>query len=158
METDPTANDPMPYKRCRFTTTIPRDRFYTSDHYWLKEESPNLWRVGLTPWAVRMLGDFVEFTIEVAEGSSVQLHQPLGTLEAFKAVSEILSVATGTLIAVNPILANNLDAISQDPYDGGWLYLIQGTRRPDLYDAARYAGLLDETIDILRGMRTDNEM
>jgi len=99
-----------------------------------------------------MLGDFVEFNFDVAEGATVQLHQPLGTLEAFKALAEINAVATGTFISVNPVLANNLDAISQDPYGTGWIYLIRGAPGPDVCDAAHYAALLDETIDVLRGM------
>jgi glycine cleavage system H protein len=147
----PTPGDEPPYQRCRFTAPIPRDRRYTRDHLWLQEESPGLWRVGLTPWAVRMAGDFVEYHFDVAPGAPVKLHDPLGSLEAFKGLVEIRSVATGTLVQFNPILETNLDALSQDCYGIGWLYRIQGIPDPDLCDAAAYRLLLDQTIDTLRG-------
>ena len=51
------------YRRSRFTTRLPRDRRYSPAHYWLFEESPGIWRVGLTKFATRMLGDIVEFEL-----------------------------------------------------------------------------------------------
>jgi glycine cleavage system H protein len=146
-----TPDEELRYQRCRFTARLPGDRVYTRDHYWMKEQSPGEWRVGLTPWAVRMLGDFVEYQFDVADGATVKLDQALGTLEAFKAVAEIRAVAAGTFIAANPVLAVNLDAISQDCYGDGWLYAIRCTPEPDMCDAAGYRQALDETIDELRG-------
>jgi glycine cleavage system H protein len=150
-EGDKTPDEELRYQRCRFTARIPRDRVYTRDHYWMKQQSRGVWRVGLTPWAVRMLGDFVELTFDVAEGAAVRLDQALGTLEAFKAVAEIRSVATGTFIAANPILHDNLDAITRDCYGQGWLYAIADEAEPDVCDAEEYRTVLDETIDDLRG-------
>ena len=142
---------PLRYQRCRFVAQLPLDRLYTSDHYWLRQESPDTWRVGLTPWAVRMLGDFVEYRFDVAPGAAVKLGDPLGALEGFKALVEIRAVVAGTFVEGNPMLAVNLDAIAQDCYGAGWLYLIQGTPDRDMHDAPGYQRLLDQTIDALRG-------
>lgn len=143
--------EPLQYQRCRFTAVIPVDRLYTRDHYWMIEEASGLWRVGLTAWAVRMLGDFVECRFDVAEGEAVRLHQTLGILEAFKAVAEIRCVATGAFAGGNPTLEKNVDAISQDCQGTGWLYRVRGEREADACDANRYRALLDETIDAMRG-------
>lgn len=142
---------PLHYQRCRFSADLPQDRLYTPDHLWLQQQAPGVWRVGLTPWAVRMLGDFVEYHFEAAPGATVKLSQPLGTLEAFKGLIEIRALATGSFIQGNPVLAANLDAITQDCFGTGWLYLIQGDPDPDTHDAAAYQCLLDQTIDTLRG-------
>ena len=143
----------LAYQRCRFSTEILCDRVYTRDHYWIKEESAGVWRAGLTPWAIRMLGDFVDCAFDVADGAKVRIDQSLGTLEAFKAATEIRAVAAGVLVGINPILERSLDVITLDCYDGGWLYAIRGVRETDVWDAGQYGKLLDETIDVMRKLR-----
>jgi len=150
-DSSPNPPDPLPYQRCRFATSIPRDRLYTPDHYWLKQQEPGLWRVGLTAWAVRMLGDFVEHRFDVVPGALVRPGEVLGSLEAFKALAEIRSAAAGTFAGGNPILHTNLDAIAQDCHGIGWLYEVRGTADADVCDAEAYRVLLDETIDAMRG-------
>ena len=48
------------YRRARFTTRLPKTYRYALSHFWLQELEPNLYRVGITHFATRMLGDFVE--------------------------------------------------------------------------------------------------
>jgi glycine cleavage system H protein len=139
------------YLRCRFAAKFPDDLRYTRSHYWVREKNPGLWQVGLTPWAVRLLGDFVEYRFNVAPGAEVKLGQEIGSLEAFKALTDIFSVGTGTFQEANPLLTVNLDIIAQDCYGNGWLYMLKGSLDPELLDAQRYAVLLDQTIDEIRG-------
>ena len=54
------------YKRSRFSTRLPWDRLYTASHFWVLEAEPGRWRVGLTKFAARMLGDVVDLEFEVA--------------------------------------------------------------------------------------------
>ena len=56
------------YKRNRFATRLPTDRFYTRSHYWLREVEPAVWRIGFTKFATRMLGDADAAADAVAEG------------------------------------------------------------------------------------------
>jgi glycine cleavage system H protein len=147
----PGAGEGLKYQRCRFTAEILRDRMYTRDHYWMKEEAGGVWRVGLTPWAVRMLGDLVEYQWGARGGDRVEAGGSVGSLEGFKAVVEIRAVATGTFVEGNPVLAVNLDAVTLDCYGGGWLYVVEGVPEGGVCDAAAYRRVLDETIDMLRG-------
>jgi glycine cleavage system H protein len=138
------------YQRCRFSTALPEELRYTPSHYWLREQSPGIWQVGLTPWAIRLLGDFVECQFDAAPGAQVKLGQSLGWLEGFKALTDIDSVGDGVFQGANPILVTNLDVIAQDAYGNGWLYVLRGTVDSGLLEARRYAVLLDQTIDELR--------
>ena len=138
------------YQRCRFCTTLPEDLRYTPNHYWLREQSPGVWQVGLTPWAIRLIGDSVEYHFDVVSGDLIKLGQPIGWLEGFKALSDIDSIGNGVFQGENPILVTNLDAIGQDTYGSGWLYVLRGTVDSGLLDARKYAGLLDQTIDEIR--------
>ena len=73
----------IPYKRSRFSTRLPVGRRYTAAHYWLLEESREVWRVGFTKFATRMLGDLVEYEFTVSPGAEVVPGQEIGSVEGF---------------------------------------------------------------------------
>ena len=138
------------YKRSRFSTRLPWDRLYTASHFWVFEAEPGRWRVGLTKFAARMLGDVVDLEFEVAEGGAIGVGEVIGSLEGFKARTELYSVVEGTFRGANPALATSLDVLDSDRYGAGWLYLVEGAPDPGALDAAGYAAVLDATIDRMR--------
>jgi glycine cleavage system H protein len=138
------------YRRLLFKTRLPGDRLYTPSHFWMQEQEPGLWRVGVTKFASRMLGDVVEIGFEVAEGVRVELGDSIGWFEGFKARSDLYSVAAGTFTGSNPLLVNRIAVIDDDRYRRGWLYEVRGTPEPHAMDLHAYAALLDDTIDRMR--------
>ena len=139
------------YKRVRFTTRLPVERLYTPAHYWLSEVQQGLWRIGLTRFATRMLGDLVEYDFDVAAGQAVAAGNPIGWIEGFKALSDIYCVAQGVFAGDNPELAKDVTLVDRDPYDGGWLYAVRGAPDESSLDVEGYVNLLDTAIDqILR--------
>jgi glycine cleavage system H protein len=127
---------------------------YTPSHFWVKEETPGTWRVGLTKFASRMLGDVVDVAFERPAGSPVQLGDVLGSFEGFKARSELYAVVSGRFAGGNPGLEQDVDVIDRDRYGAGWLYAVEGTVDPDARDAAGYVELLDAVIDRMLGRRS----
>lgn len=138
------------YKRSRFSTRLPWDRLYTASHFWVLEAEPGRWRVGLTKFAARMLGDVVDLDFELAEGDPVAVGQTIGSLEGFKARTELYAVVQGTFLGANPALAASLDVLDSERYGAGWLYAVQGSPDPASLDAAGYTAVLDATIDKMR--------
>jgi glycine cleavage system H protein len=138
------------YRRSLFRTRLLRDRLYTASHFWLKEEEPGVWRIGLTKFASRMLGDVVEIAFEIPQGAPVQIGDAIGWFEGFKARSDLYAVAAGTFAGANPELTDRLALIEDDRYRRGWLYAVRGTPEPMAMDVDGYAALLDETIDRMR--------
>ena len=143
------------YKRARFKTNLPIDRLYSQAHYWLAEDSPGTFRVGFTKFATRMLGDFVELQFDVNNGDSMEVGQPIGSIEGFKAVSQIYSVAPGRFAGVNQQLQADPTLLESQSYDTGWLYKITDSSPHDLLDVHGYIGLLDATIDQM--LKSDQE-
>jgi glycine cleavage system H protein len=139
------------YRRSRFSTRLAADRLYTDSHFWVQEQESGLWRVGLTKFAARMLGDVVDVGFEMEPGATVSLGDTVGWFEGFKARTDLYSVVSGTFAGANPDLHDDVDVIDRDRYGRGWLYAIRGTPDPGVRDVTGYAGLLDETIDRLRG-------
>ncbi len=139
------------YRRATFVTHLPDSHLYTRSHSWLArvegEAAPGRWRVGYTRFALRMLGELVDVQFERPPGAAVQPGDILGNVEGFKAISDVYCVGTGRFLGGNPALAGSLAAISEQPYDGGWLYEFAGEPEARVMDVASYRALLDATID-----------
>ena len=135
------------YKRNRFSTRLPVDRRYTAAHYWLSEEPGGIWRIGFTKFATRMLGDLVEYDFSVPPGTSVAVGQEIGSIEGFKAVTTLYSVAEGEFLGAGDALASDITSVESDPYGRGWLYRVKGRPDPASVDVEGYVAILDATID-----------
>ncbi len=149
--------DALSYNRCRFATRLPTDRIYTRSHYWLREVEPGLWRVGLTAYGTRLLGEIVEYEFKVRTGTVVDAGQTIGWVEGFKTLSDLCSVATGEFVAENATLRGDITLLDSDPYEQGWLYQVKGQPEPSAVDARAYAAVLNAAIDaMLEGRASDD--
>lgn len=135
------------YRRSRFTTHLPRNRRYSPAHYWLLEETNGVWRVGLTKFATRMLGDIVEFEFAVAAGTKVTLGDEIGSIEGLKALTSVFAAATGVFLGEGAALRRDVTLAESDPYGEGWLYRLQGEPGADAVSVEGYVAILDATID-----------
>lgn len=143
----------LAYKRARFGTRIPTDRLYTPSHYWLIESEPDIWRIGFTKFATRMLGDIVEYSFDVEPGQAVEPGTKVGWIEGFKAVSDIYAVAQGHFRQANAELRADITLIETEPYRRGWLYEVAGAAGQGAVNASGYAAILDATIDKMLSSR-----
>jgi glycine cleavage system H protein len=108
---------------------LPDDLFYDrAEHLWVRTEAEGI-RVGLDAVGLDALGDVVHLTL-VAEGTTLQRGEPLGSVEAEKMVRPLLAPISGTVIARNATLLEDPRRIARDPYGSGWLLLLQPTRWP----------------------------
>lgn len=144
------------YKKSRFVTQLPVDYVYSPSHAWAWRRAENIWRVGFTKFAVRMLGEMVDHGFEVTPGAPVKPGQMIGWIEGFKAVSDIYCIAEGEFAGANPHLKEQIQDVSKKPYEAGWLYEIKG--RPDAHcmDVHAYVAVLDQTIQ--RILEKENAM
>jgi glycine cleavage system H protein len=145
------------YKRSRFATRLFPDRVYTAGHSWIKREEGDLWRVGFTKFAVRMLGEAVEMNFDAKPGAEVKTGQPIGWIEGFKAVTDLYAPFAGRFEGGNPDLAKEIRLVQTDPSGRGWLYSLRGAPGPDCLDVQGYVSVLDATIDKMLGKRHDAE-
>jgi glycine cleavage system H protein len=141
------------YRRSRFTTHLPRDRRYSPAHYWLLEESPGVWRVGLTKFATRMLGDIVEFDFQVPVGTNIGTGDEIGSIEGLKALTSVFAVGSGVFLGESPGLKTDVTLAESDPYGEGWLYRLQGEPAADAVGVEGYVAILDATIDRMLASR-----
>lgn len=146
------------YKRSHFVTHMPVEYRYSPSHCWLARQENGLWRVGLTKFATRMLGEMVDHGFETTPGTAVKTGQILGWVEGFKAISDIYCVVDGEFVGVNPTLKEKLQTIHKDPFGAGWLYEAKGEPDPRCLDVHAYRDLLDKTIDKILEKQKDSEI
>lgn len=135
------------YRRATFVTHLPVEHLYTPSHNWLARAGEGQFRVGYTKFALRMLGELVDVRLEAQTGAAIEPGQIIGSIEGFKAISDIYCVGRGKFEAGNPALANDLEPLNDSPYVDGWLYQFAGEPDARAMDLDGYRNLLDATID-----------
>jgi glycine cleavage system H protein len=117
----------------------PENLRYTKDHEWISLQD-NTATIGITDYAQRELGDIVYVEVETV-GKSLAAGAVFGTVEAVKTVSDLFLPVSGTIIELNPALANTPELVNSDPYGKGWMVKMTVDNPADvaaLLDAAGY--------------------
>jgi glycine cleavage system H protein len=141
------------YKRCRFRARLPADFLYSRSHFWLARVEEELWRVGLTKFGTRLLGEMVDHGFGVESNAPVALGQVIGWVEGFKAISDLGCQVEGRFAEGNPALQTDLALINQDPHGAGWLYAVKGRPDPECVRVKGYVQILDRMIDRMLAAR-----
>ena len=81
-------------------------------------------RVGITHFAQDQLGDVV-FVELPKVGAKVRHMEPFGVVESVKAVSDLFSPLSGSVVEVNQDLTAHPEQVNRDPYGAGWLVVIE---------------------------------
>ena len=121
----------------------PKDLKYSETHEWIKINR-NIATVGITDFATKQLTDLVYVELpsmraKVAKGSS------FGVVESVKAVSDLHSPVSGTVVKVNEKLSREPEIVTQDPYGKGWMIKVKiedQTELDTLMDSEEYEELV----------------
>jgi len=100
----------------------PATYHYTKEHEWV-EVGGKTGKVGITDYAQSTLGDIV-FVDLPKPGSKVEKGKVFGSVESVKAVSDLYSPVTGTVLEVNEELATAPEKINADAH-GAWLLKVE---------------------------------
>lgn len=125
--------------------TFPENLKYTKDHEWIRVDGVT-GTVGITDYAQGELGDVV-FVELPAVGKTLKAHDTFGTIEAVKAVSDLYSPVSGSVVEINTALEKTPELVNKDPYNAGWMIKIKISNPAelnDLLDAAAYKKLVGQ--------------
>ena len=138
------------YSRWRFTDNLPEECLYTASHCWLREAGTGEWHVGMTRFALWLVGDVVEYGFTIAPGTAVAAGQKIGWVEGLKAVHALETPVAGLFLAQGSAIAADITMLKREPYQSGWLYAVRGTPSADAFDLRRYTALLDACVDAVK--------
>ena len=113
-------SDAVTYREYRF----PRDLKYSDKHAWVKPLEGRRVLVGVTDFAQKRLRAVV-FIEPPRVGEKVKRGDVLATLESVKAVAELVSPVTGTVVRYNEALDDDPGLVNRDPYGEGWVAEIE---------------------------------
>jgi glycine cleavage system H protein len=109
---------------------FPATYHYTKEHEWIDADG----KVGITDYAQNTLGDIV-FVDLPKPGATVEKGKVFGSVESVKAVSDLYSPVSGTVLQVNEELASAPEKINTDAHST-WMIQIK------LTDSSEVAQLL----------------
>jgi glycine cleavage system H protein len=107
---------------------------YTREHEWIALDGTT-GTVGITDYAQASLGDIVYVDVPKV-GDAVTANAVFGSVESVKAVSDLYSPVTGTVIATNDELKSSPDKINETPHEA-WIIKVE------VADPAQFNTLLD---------------
>jgi len=102
---------------------FPEELKYSKEHVWVRIEG-NRAVIGITDYAQRELG--IITTVELpAVGDELEQDDSFGSVEARKTLAELYAPLSGTVVEVNGELEKSPDFLNDDPYDSGWLVVVE---------------------------------
>ena len=113
----------------KFTFRVAKDRLYTPKGawiFWMKPETPNRVRIGLADYLQQRSGDVAFATVKPV-GTKLAVGEMLAEIETIKTMVELPSPVSGAVAEVNPALDTTPEVVNHDPYDKGWLAVIETT-------------------------------
>jgi len=118
---------------------FPDDLLYSREHTWAKIDG-NLVTIGVTDYAQEKLGEILHVELPQVD-LYMEQDEPFGTIESSKTVTELISPVSGDIVRVNEDLLDDISIINSDPYDTGWMVVIELrdlSELDNLLDAAEY--------------------
>jgi glycine cleavage system H protein len=101
----------------------PGDLRYLDSHEYVRLEG-EIATIGISAFAVDQLGDIV--FLELPEiGDALTKGDTFGTVESVKAVEDLNSPVTGTVIERNDAMIDSPEQVAEDPYGEGWLLKVR---------------------------------
>jgi len=114
----------------------PTELGYFKEHEWVRSESDGIAVVGITEFAQEQLGDVV--FVELPEvGAQLDQFAKIGEIESVKAVNDLFTPVSGSVVEINARLKDAPELVNQEPYGEGWMFRIK------LRDPSEVDGLLD---------------
>jgi len=130
----------LEFKVDKFTFRVATDRWYNAEGVWARWDGTHV-QIGISDYLQQRSGDvaFVELN---SNGAQVKVGEEVAVIETIKVNISLTSPATGKISAVNVALADSPELINQDPYDKGWMLVLDGvdwdSAVRNLYTAQEY--------------------
>ena len=125
------------------------DYKFSQEHEWARLDSPDKATVGITEYAQSELGDIVFLELPDS-GTEVKQLAKMGEIESVKAVSELLSPVSGTVLETNRKVEDEPQLVNQDPYGEGWLIKLELSAPSDL-DSLMSDSEYEQYVEKLKG-------
>jgi len=119
----------------------PESLLFAKTHEWVAvatEGGQKVATIGISDFAVEALTDLVFIELPKV-GRQVKAGESFCEVESVKAVSDIYAPVAGEVTAVNDKLPDDLELLSKDPFEKGWIAKLKVTDDSGLKNLMDYA-------------------
>lgn len=116
-------NDSIKLTVDKFMFRFPVDLRYSEAGLWIRQET-GLIRLGMSDFAQQRNGD-IAFAHLPPTGSVLDVGDEVASIETVKVDISLPSPVKGTVVEINSILQESPEWINQEPYDRGWMVILQ---------------------------------
>lgn len=102
---------------------VPEELHYSKDHEWVRVDG-QIATIGITDYAQNSLGDVVYVELPKA-GDEFTAHESFGSVESVKAVSELFTPVSGSVVEANDALQDEPEKVNADPYGDAWMIRVK---------------------------------
>ena len=123
----------------------PEELSYSKDHEWVRTVDDGVAVVGITEFAQDSLGDVVFVELPEVEAEVGQFEK-MGEIESVKAVSDLFSPVSGSVLERNDALVDSPELVNDSPYDEGWMLRVSvpdSSELRNLMSASAYESFLE---------------
>jgi len=102
---------------------FPDELKYSKEHLWVRVEGERA-VIGISDYAQQELGIISTVELPVV-GDELEQDDSFGSVEARKTLAELYAPISGTVLEVNGEIEKSPDFLNDDPYDSGWLVVVE---------------------------------
>jgi len=106
---------------------IPQGIYYSRNHTWAYLKMSGIARVGLDDFLLHLTGD-IHFKDLKNRGEKIKKGDLMAEINHRGKTLRIFSPVSGEILSMNPLLTENPESISGDPYLKGWMYEVRPSR------------------------------
>ena len=133
----------------KYTFTVLKGLFYNENDFWARIDG-KIATVGITSYLQNHLSDIIFVSLPQI-GTKIEQFGEAGSFESVKAVLDVISPVSGSIVEVNEKLVNSPDLANSDPYGKGWFVKIKLTDfesdRENLIDAEGYFEVMKKKVE-----------
>lgn len=126
---------------------VPMGYYFHNGHAWARIESGGNIRVGMDDFALKLLGTADAFDLPLMGKELTQDRSGWG-LKRGGNPADVISPIDGVIMEVNPGVRQDAGQANQEPYGGGWLFMI---RNPDIKGTVRKLISDSDSLDWMDG-------
>lgn len=115
---------------------------YSKSHEWVRYEGDEAY-IGITDFAQSSMGDLVFVNLPEVD-DEIEVGEALGDIESVKAVEDVLSPVSATVLEVNEELLDAPEVINEHPYDAWFVRVGNITETEELLDEEAYDKFVEE--------------
>jgi len=104
---------------------MPDELYYNKDHSWARVDGKSI-TVGMDDFFQKESGDIVFIDLPEEE-DEVEQGEICGKIQSRKWIGKLVAPVSGEIVEVNEDLEDDTSIINTDPYDKGWVMVIEAS-------------------------------